>query len=573
LLPNQILAEVNRRDAQRILRDDIGALADAIQEVLEADGRTFPPCRSAIVFVNGFQVCVSDIDFARGQTLQEFVDLLIALEDDPETRGQLQGVRDTQTELLRRQLSNSLITLRNVSEAGRQAVIDLGGLPDIARRYGFLLDLQATRSFRGGLDLQMGMILESVEDNFEGKSLLPRFGGRGIPTTFTSFWGFQFQKPLRKGAGPSTAAPERSAQLSLQAGLLQTVQTANSSAAAAAQAYWRLAAAQDRLERLELAVKREKSLQNTVEKMIEVGEMPAADSSRAKARLAASKREVALGRQAVVDARMELARVVGLDVDAEEQAPLAADPLPKPVLLPPSLDLQRLAAGVSRNRRDLQSLGLFEEAAFSLRRAAQHDLRSRLDVSFALGYTGLFESFSKHSYEIDGFYDALAGTQTFPSARLLLRWELPFRNRRAKGQLLQATAVERRSQIASRDRRRSIQLRITQTWRSLDKALRNLDQQLEAVRLQRRVLEDSTKRLHMGDATLINVILTEEQLTASELAAIDAQLTYASILTRLQAEAGLLVTDEGTKEDSLGVGPLRVGEPTALEPLIALAGV
>jgi outer membrane protein TolC len=382
-----------------------------------------------------------------------------------------------------------------------------------------------------------------------------RYGGKGIPNLFTATVGFELDAPLGKGRGAkSTGAAEEASRLNHRASLLDAAHTAAESLLATLSAYWSLSAAQERLELLERAVQTEEELHELAVALVEGDQLPRADLARVEARVASARRSAAQGRQAVHEARITLAESIGLAVDDPKESPLALDPLPRAAA---ASELEAVVArgliqGAVERRADVEAARILNEAAAVLLDAAELDLKRRVDLKLSAGYRGFHEScreadplLSEECLEFwdpQGLYEALKFDRNGFEVDFLLDFDIPFANRVAKGQLEQALAQARQSEIEARNLEREVTLSVAELIGSLKRAAAELKRREASTGYYEQTLENAMELFRAGEGTLIDTILTEEQLTSSRLAVVNAKLAYAAIQAELRFAMGALIS-------------------------------
>jgi outer membrane protein TolC len=127
-----------------------------------------------------------------------------------------------------------------------------------------------------------------------------------------------------------------------------------------------------------------------------------------------------------------------------------------------------------------------------------------------------------------------------------LRW--PFGNNQAKGRFGQAAASLSQSQIQLRDADRRIRANIVATRGVVERASRGLARAEEAQGHLRTVHEGTLERFRAGDVTLIDTLVTEEDLTQVQIQLAQAWLGYAGALARLRFEQGILVSYDSLEQ-------------------------
>jgi outer membrane protein TolC len=339
---------------------------------------------------------------------------------------------------------------------------------------------------------------------------------------------------------------------------------------ATTEAYFRALAAGERLVLLRETLATDRQLGTSVEQLIAADELPRITQARIDARIATQLQSVAAAEQAVTQARVALADAMGLEVDSGADLPLATGSFPPVVdaATVAALDPESLLSKALEQRYDLRSAERATEGSAILREASRLDLKRPLDLTFAFGYSGLHESFSDEYYDPSGFGEALTGRQAGPSAFLGLRLDFPLRNRAARGRLAQSEAVASRSEVQEDELRRSIGARISGLAANLATAAAEVERRQAAADFRRQELDAELERFGYGESTLIESILSEENLTFSRLDLVDALLDYALAFSRLRFELG----DLTVVEDEDGRLVIAARDPQALFELPAEEG-
>ncbi len=419
----------------------------------------------------------------------------------------------------------------------------LGDVPDDDETIGFNSDFAYQWRFRRGTALTSTLSLDSSEDNFAGKLRDPRFGDSLNPNLFTTTVGVTLDVPLGRGAGISAGAPERAAEHAAAAAERFLEQSASEQSLGAIQAYLQLAAAQERVALLDESVARQEKILESTQALVDADQVPGIDLRRSQARLAQTRSDALGARQALATARLDLQRAMGLQAKTLEETPLAADALQ--ALLPADLaaasDLEALVARALDRRGDVRAATELSQANRLLAEAAKHDLRPEVGLKLNVSFNGLYESFKDRWYDVEGFMRAADGKVAGPSYGGALTFKLPLGNNAARGRLLQAEASTAQAQIDEGDLRREVRLRLIETGGTLDRSRQTLGALDEAVRYSRETLDAANERFRAGDLSVIDTLITEEQVTQARLGWIDAAQQYLSSLAQMRFEAhGLL---------------------------------
>ncbi|MCA1610165.1 MAG: TolC family protein [Acidobacteria bacterium] len=577
LLRGPLTPEVQRRYALKTLGDVLAQVATDIETSL-AQGKAnsykyFGPCSGSTFTVNGVTICL-DVSGTNIQpsvvqgalARRNFEDVLAALAaNDPNAaeRADIQAAQKRYNDFYADLLTRFDAGAREVSGRAYESLARLGPLPRNDIRDTLTLDLRYDIPLHNGLIVSPIILAQGLRNNFEGKSDTASFGGRGIPTSYTAVLGFSVDAPLLRGFGyVATEAALRAAKLNYEASLDFLAQIASQSVRDTLQAYWRLAAAEERFTLLDRSAGAQGRIHQLSEALVQGDEIPRAELDRVRARRAEAEAAVAGARGALANARVDLARAIGLDVTAMGNAPLAADSLPEA----PSaarLDeqsLRDLVEGAVRARGDVKSLRERERAADALVQSARVNLRPSLGVTLQADYRSRFEAFTRDAagnvsdtarsvFYLRGYKNAFGGKYTGPSFQVNLRLALPFKNNVQRGLLLQAESSLASSGIAARDLERTVQANTVQAANSARESAREAERRRAAAGYYEETIRNSFEQYRSGEISLLDAILTERDLTSALLDSVSARQTFASDVTRLRFETGSLLPYSRTDRD------------------------
>jgi len=571
--------EQDKRELLRILDFEFSLVAADIQKNAELNlGLALPPCRG--FDLGGFtdlNTATSTTPFAgritvRGDGFSAFLNngqlvaavvngQLICLPSRSGTQANIaQAQRDTQA-ILRRtdpnapssnddaltaQLLRLADAFRDIAARSRQASANLGPLPSRDVRDVFGIDLQVPIPFRNGFVVAPLLQFAGTRDMFLGKPFSAGFGGKGIPTQFTSVIGLSLTAPLGEGSFLSVAAPERGAELNYAAALEDEAQAAAVSVRDTVLAYWELAAAQDRVALFDRSIVLQGQVEQLSGGLIEAGEIPRVEIDRVHARTADLRSQVAGARQALVQARVALARAMGTTLSDLDAAPLAEDPLPDPPGIP-KIDLPALVQASTKARSDIRAQVRREEAADVFLRAARWDIKPRMDLVLQADYRGLYERNDMHPLYLKGYWYALTGSTrgakvaSGPSVSVNFRLSFPFALNAARGRFVQSEALYDQSVINRRNLERIVQSRTVETVNSVIRSAEEVQARKDANLRYDETIKSSFELYRAGESSLLDSILTERDLTGAQVEAVNARLTYANRMTQLRYEAGALL--------------------------------
>jgi outer membrane protein TolC len=541
LTDGQRRTEESKRTVVRNLGIILQNIADDIREDLEEDGFVFPNCDQdllapgTILIVGGQTICVS----AEQQANIELTgDLAGAL-----------GLDDTQTGLIdwSRSISASLVPLLDAEAAElREKLRRLGLIPEYEDKTTISFDLGLARQFRNGIFIRPGINLESVKDVFRGKRREGEWGGKGTPDKTTSVISFRADFPLGKGGGKvSAAAAERAAGLNLQASLQSEAHTVAESALRTSLAYWNAVAAIERVELQGQSVEINERVYEIGRALVDAGEAVESDLSQIRARLAEARAQYEQQRQSFRQSAVNLADTIGLQIAHIDEVPVATESW---LEMPAEGELRELTGtglyDLAQERRgDLLAARFRRESAEALARAARADLAPKTDLSLELSYRGLNEGSTTSTAAglVDHWGDALFGYYPGPSGKLSFNFELPFGNNFARGRYEESSSLYHQAAISATDLDRVIRANVERLLGSLREAVQEVRDREVAASYYMELLRSELEKYRLGEASVVDIVLTEQNQISQGLALVTARLNLSSLLTQLFFETGNLV--------------------------------
>jgi outer membrane protein TolC len=273
--------------------------------------------------------------------------------------------------------------------------------------------------------------------------------------------------------------------------------------------------------------------------LIQGDEIPGAELSREMASQANDEALVRSAERSVGEARLSLARSMGILMTTEAEAPVAVDPLPDgadraaiDALAPAPLIKMAL-----ENRRDRIAAEKLRESGGVLLRAAETGLRPRLDAHGKISAGTVAETSLAQS----------AGGWSGPSFSVGLALEMPIGNNEAKGRLLQTQADLAERSITAADLDRNIRANVVQGVATLRASSDQLARMKEAVGLYGKTIDSEMERFRAGQSSLLDSIVTQDLQTNALFTFTIVRQQYAELLARLRYETGTLVIREGDR--------------------------
>lgn len=490
---------------------------------------------------------VSDPDL---QANIDQVNISIRNADTPEEREELERLRDQVIQNSEQAYSELVDELRVEVERDATELENLGTPPEEEETYFGRLNLQILKPYRSGVAFGPFVEYTVSGDRFVGKPVDQDFGGKGIEDIYRGTVGFTVDVPLARDRGrAATGASERAGQIDYEASLSSIRHSANTSILLTLLSYWDAVATQESVAILTESAALQAKLVEYTQILIDADEIPAAELARVRAREAEILASVDEARRFAHEARIALSQAIGLRVEDTSHAPLPTDSFPPP---PPndaleSVEIAALVREAPARRSDYDAAVQLQTSGGVLLRAAEINLRPRVDLGTRFWYNSLSES------------SGSLGSWVGPSYNLALDVDWPFANNTQRGKLLQAEAATNARAIEAADLERLIRSNVVQVFGSLRETLEQLDLAVEAVNYYRQSVEAEIERFRFAGATLIDTLLTEQRLREAELSQVSAGRRYAQLLAQLRFETGSLISE--TTEGVLVVDPQLLTVP------------
>lgn len=488
----------------------------------------------------------------------DFLDALIVAEDNATQRALLQQARGNLLDEAIRQGTEGVGELAEACTDLADSLARLGAAPEEEEFASGRVNLQLSKLFRSGVALTPFLEASYEHTQFKGRrngffedrldqngqpevtefgTPLRRFvdfGGKNIEDLYRAEVGFDVNIPLLRGRGvESVGASERAAEVDVTASELAMRHGSSLSVLGTSLAYWQLFAAQERVAVLERSVELQSRLVGVTDQLIEGEVLPRVERARALAGQANARAQLDAARRDLVSARLALARAMGVDVESEANAPLAAGPFPGAPAVETlrALDPAALAAQALELRADRLAARELIRSGQILSVAARRELASRLDLALSLSAGSIGEK--SFSNAIDRW--------TGPNGAFAFAYERSLGNNSRLGRLGQSESIVRQREIAAADLERNIRIGVVQTVAALEEAIARLAAAEEASGHFQATVDAEIEKLGLGASTLIDAIVTEQQKTGADLAVLAARQQVATLLAQLRFETGTLV--------------------------------
>ncbi|WP_426210450.1 TolC family protein [Massilia sp. TWP1-3-3] len=384
---------------------------------------------------------------------------------------------------------------------------------------------------RNGNTLETALTADSLRQDVSGGGLEP---ARNLLRLSMAL-----NMPLLKGRGKDVATLEvATSGMRLQISRYERRFRVSQVMQATLGAYWDYVA-RSKLEMLAQATaQRSAQLLASTEKLVEANERPRGDLVLLRADYVDKAAAALRASQALVEARRNLARLMGIEGNAaaamaleQEAFPPQADAIARLVSLAPALSTL-----VAQGRADILGMELEREQASLQRTVARKNLQPQLDLSVGVAYGKASEGGSRY-----GFPGEAGQTPNTPSVFARLQYQFPVQNNVAKGQYAERNAQLGEMEIRVRDAHIAASNGVLTAVQRLAASAAQLRAAKESLSLYEQAVNQEMTKQKNGIATLIDVITIEGRYNLAQVNAIELHADYAKALVNLQHETGTML--------------------------------
>jgi outer membrane protein TolC len=410
----------------------------------------------------------------------------------------------------------------------------------------------------GALSLRSSAARETTDGSF---ALLS-------PSHWTQL-GIELQQPLLRGRAvdPARLAVRVAATDRTRAGA-SLRRELNDTVAEVERAYWRLAAVRRAVAVGEEAVRlAEEQLAETAER-IASGSAPEKEIAQPRAELERRRGDLIAARETLARAGNALKVLILSDADADLWAAQLepSDPVETEIA---TVDVAAAMERALATRAELEAAGAVVERRRSEAELARDETRPGLDLVLSYDRYGLAGSANPAGASVPGLpssvppqltggwsqsYEVL-GNGEFDDARAALVFALPIGNRAANGALAAAASAERQAEIELAATRKAIRAEVLDAAAGLETA----GQRIEAARSAREAaevqLEAERERYAAGLSTNFLVLTRQNDLSSARLDEIAALTNYRMSYAALARATGSLLAERGIDVAAPPAGP------------------
>jgi len=363
----------------------------------------------------------------------------------------------------------------------------------------------------------------------------------GIPRQNSGVLSFQLRVPLLRNSGDAVSASLRAAETETIVARHELEFTAAQILLSASLAYWDYLGRTERLAISAANERRGEDLLDELRRLIAADELPKADIHLAQASLNDKRSARIAAEQAVLEARRNLGRVLGLDARAALELGRLADRFPahERVRVNTVENARALAQRALQTRPDVLALRGREEAARIRTEAARRNERPQLDLVLSAAQSGLAEGASPLA--LGTAFSQYTGTGYGAG----VVYQQPLGNNAARGVTRQQAATVEIQRTRLRELGFAIENNIETAAHAVQRAVEQLQEADGAVATYATSLDNERTRRRLGMATLIDVLNVEDRYNNALLAAVQARQNYATSIALFRFEAGELIARDG----------------------------
>lgn len=343
--------------------------------------------------------------------------------------------------------------------------------------------------------------------------------------------------PLLRNRGRSAVdAQEIAAQQVLEATRMDLSQQVSDTLATGASRYWNFVAANATLAVYKASEARGSDFVGSTQTLVQADRLPANDLNEVRANLADRIASRTAAEQSLLQARQQLALVMGLGADQILSLPAPSEEMPDANV---AYDPARLASYLqlaNTGRADVLAATLRRDANKTLEAAARNQVKPQLDVSSSVGYTGLREGTSALDYP----RSVVNGPKGADVTVGLTYTQTPANNA-ARGRLATTMAATRQSEITLAETARNAATAVVVAYEGVRSSITQVEKARESVKYYRAALDGEREKYRLGLNSLVDVLTVEDRLTTAVLAEVNARLAYALALVQLRQSTGTIV--------------------------------
>ena len=308
------------------------------------------------------------------------------------------------------------------------------------------------------------------------------------------------------------------------------------------EAYWNLVGAIELLDVAEQSVQQAQELVEINQAKVEAGQLAPIDVIEAEAGVAAREEAVILAEDLIRDIEDQLRNLLYLDGELPKTfAPII--PLDQPTDARLALSLRPSIDTALKKRPDYLQTKIELENRLLTLKAAENQVRPRVDLVASAGVNGLGGTYGDSLDEMDGDYYDL---------RIGLRFEYPLGNRAARSQVVQRKLEQRQVELRLDDLEKIIALEVKEAVRQVETDFKRIRTTRVARILAEKKLEAEQAKFEVGISTTKDVLDFQIDLAQQRSRELQAIIDYNNSRVRLHRSMGTTLEENKVALDVPG---------------------
>lgn len=394
----------------------------------------------------------------------------------------------------------------------------------VTRTQTYKFDIFARKKFRGGATVD-------VYGNLDGKETNGGTRGGDPRETRSAFGAKLTINVMKLGIADPATAQEAATKEQLRASQAVAQAQIAKEVLNTVQAYWRLAAAQERLLRLVQAELDTMVVAETASQMIKLKLLPETDVQQARARTLQAMADRFAGEVELITAQQALAVAIGINPEKAIVAPLAYDGLGDRIREDSirGVNFGKLYSHALSSHPQLVSFLYLGNANRILVESAREGLRPDLELFAGGEFTGL-----NYGTGWDGYFNSWGSRQNGLSTYFGASFDWPVANNEREGALLDAQAQYAKTRLREDAARREFATQIASSRQRMLISARRLSKLSEAIEALEKAADAEREKLRFKTSTILDMLTSEQTLTQARLAEVSARQDQALSLAQLR---------------------------------------
>lgn len=363
----------------------------------------------------------------------------------------------------------------------------------------------------------------------------------GNHTTLTNF---SLTQPLLRGRGKGIATVgEKVAKLYIDRNSYNNEFTNSYEILQLGLAYWNYYTTYKSLDIYIQNENRVREVLGITKELVKADKKPEGDLAQVNADLTNQERLTTLAKQNLYNARLNLGRTIGLSDDESQQLDIPVNAFP---LVPDSgylknMDKTAFIKKAKELRADLKAVKNNSDAVELQYKLAENSKRPQLDLT---GF--VFYGSASTGNGVDQAMDSFSNNQgQNVGGGAKLTFSIPINNNLAKGNFLKSKIALNDQTVINENSLRNVELNINSAINNLHNSVQVLEKAKESLTFYQEAFNNEQIKFQTGLTTLLNLILFQERLTASELEYLSAQQQFSNAILNLRYETGTLIEKDG----------------------------